>query len=785
MSTKTEKLGLIKPELTDPADITKYNENWDILEREVTYAKEHAVETSDLTYTELDDGVDMGQPTVDPIVRKAIDDAHDEFRHEFDDLEAEFKAQFTDLGHSYELLWENPNPSSNYASENIALGTEVIKQYDQFCITYKWSTTNAYDQYYAILNNRLAPSGEYLTGVGGGYVGSMVDFIGYNGAPMPIRRLLMVAMDQSYIMINKCTSVLAEDTTDYSKYLIPGKIYGIKLNGFLNEDVTALKEKVKSKADGIIVEKSGTTITATDSSDEEFANIKTFGKSEQETTTGKNLLKNTSTDKESGGITLTVDANDGTITLNGTATAEVKYTFTSTIPMVSPRYSNLIQLSGSYSGTIRHTEYDSSYNGSVSNPINTPCKMNEDFDYTIFRITISSGTVCSNLKVGYIVATEGYDTYEPYTGGIASPNPEYPQPIVSAGQNLADGVVSDLGIQKKITGKNLAKSIESDESTASYIAVLFAEVDFKPDTEYTISYNGTSGNKMYPNENLFSGGTAFVTVTGRNSFTVRTKSLINKTTATQYREGQGWIILKNSGEQTSANVFKDVQIEEGSVATPYEPYTEQTLTIDKVLRGIPVTDSSLATYTDENGQMWCADYIDVERKVLVQRVTEFTVSSVKGFDSSGKLFDCGTIPTLYNCDTTFKSLLCDKYRAYKLSDARTHDYGITQYTMGIYLANKDWNFDLNTANADLSANPITVYSILAIPIETPMTDAEYRAYKTLHSNKPTTIISNDADAYMEVKYVADTTNHIKQNYVPISEFNDVLERISALERLHV
>ncbi len=33
MSTTTEKLGLIKPELSDPANITAMNENWDKLDQ--------------------------------------------------------------------------------------------------------------------------------------------------------------------------------------------------------------------------------------------------------------------------------------------------------------------------------------------------------------------------------------------------------------------------------------------------------------------------------------------------------------------------------------------------------------------------------------------------------------------------------------------------------------------------------------------------------------------------------------------------------------------------------
>lgn len=34
MSTRTPNLGLVKPELNDPADITAMNENWDKIEEE-------------------------------------------------------------------------------------------------------------------------------------------------------------------------------------------------------------------------------------------------------------------------------------------------------------------------------------------------------------------------------------------------------------------------------------------------------------------------------------------------------------------------------------------------------------------------------------------------------------------------------------------------------------------------------------------------------------------------------------------------------------------------------
>ena len=45
------------------------------------------------------------------------------------------------------------------------------------------------------------------------------------------------------------------------------------------------------------------------------------------------------------------------------------------------------------------------------------------------------------------------------------------------------------------------------------------------------------------------------------------------------------------------------------------------------------------------------------------------------------------------------------------------------------------------------------------PIETPLAE-ELPVYKTLQTYKPTTIITNDENAYMKVDYVADTKNYI-------------------------
>ena len=66
------------------------------------------------------------------------------------------------------------------------------------------------------------------------------------------------------------------------------------------------------------------------------------------------------------------------------------------------------------------------------------------------------------------------------------------------------------------------------------------------------------------------------------------------------------------------------QLEVGSSMTNWEKpiMSHLEITLDNPLRVIPVTDPSLATYTDASGQMWCADEVDFAKGVIVRRITE-------------------------------------------------------------------------------------------------------------------------------------------------------------------
>ena len=103
-----------------------------------------------------------------------------------------------------------------------------------------------------------------------------------------------------------------------------------------------------------------------------------------------------------------------------------------------------------------------------------------------------------------------------------------------------------------------------------------------------------------------------------------------------YNAEKKWIknIIPSSGNKYSINTFNvtgteyirvsapvgiydTIQIEYGSEATPYEPYTEQSVQLPYTLNAIPVTSGGNVTI---DGQQYIADYVDVERRKVVRIV---------------------------------------------------------------------------------------------------------------------------------------------------------------------
>ena len=206
------------------------------------------------------------------------------------------------------------------------------------------------------------------------------------------------------------------------------------------------------------------------------------------------------------------------------------------------------------------------------------------------------------------------------------------------------------------------------------------------------------------------------------------------------------------------------QVEAGGTVTGYEADNGQTLTISTPngLPGIPVTSGG--NYTDSNGQQWVCDEIDLARGVYVQRLTTEVSdgSTDEGWDYNASMVVFRRKFTNMK-SAYYQSSLCDKYlHGTTTSGLVSGQYwGRNSYFGDRVIAFKNSNFtDKASWVAHLAENPITVLYELETPIETPLSEEELAAYRSLHTYKDNTTVSNNAIAWMELEYAMDAKKYI-------------------------
>lgn len=361
-----------------------------------------------------------------------------------------------------------------------------------------------------------------------------------------------------------------------------------------------------------------------------------------------------------------------------------------------------------------------------------------------------------------------------------TPTPEAPIPIVSAGE--------DGSIEVKVTGKNLLTG------RLYYIDYSMGAGFIKNENEVSLPYapkSETSGigyvipcapEKHYafsvtnPNENAVVAISEYKTLEDAKNkenaigFVVPSSASPYKSVYTS--KGNGvlvcWIAGKWTDGKTTIHECTEselLQLEIGSEATTYEPpRIPQSLTLatPNGLPGVPVSKDG--NYTDSNGQQWVCDEIDLARGKYVQRVL------LLKFDSNSP-FDLQSINTnnianfAYGLSKKSRSGsegICNRLKqSAKLIANETNE--------GVHISESVIFIRLKTTRAStveelkqfLANNPTDVLYQIATPIERDLTPEELAAYSSLHANCPTTVITNDAGAHMEVSYVADTGTYIR------------------------
>ena len=183
----------------------------------------------------------------------------------------------------------------------------------------------------------------------------------------------------------------------------------------------------------------------------------------------------------------------------------------------------------------------------------------------------------------------------------------------------------------------------------------------------------------------------------------------------------------------------------------------QTLTLQtpNALPGIPVTSGG--NYTDENGQQWVCDEVDLARGVYLQRITKIKLTSSMNWTKVGNKVDRYFA---YFDGTSATNVLCTHFSTSVGPEVVGGAMTNLNYLIGFAYAEKDTT-TVSDFKAFLDANEVYVWTSLATPVKTALSAAEIAAYKALTTYAPTTVISVSDGACATVTYQRDANIVIK------------------------
>ena len=339
----------------------------------------------------------------------------------------------------------------------------------------------------------------------------------------------------------------------------------------------------------------GSQIVARDSAEWPLQALTVYGRTEQVTTSGAQLLAYPYVTSNSTYSGLTATAENGHIKISGTTTAGTNFYFMHNVPVgnyglkVSKGFTGANLLVHDYTGGV-----DLSFIGSGSSTRQITFSVTDEHSVSIY-FNFSSAGLTADIDVDILLTTADLvDTapFEPYTGGKPAPSPDYPQPIVSAGCRLSTGKnlfnassrevrapggnsqntetrsFNGSGIYVGLSGNNYyypsnVTSYEVDDNSVTLCTVQSAygiAFDFKtvPGQTYTI------GNEL--SEKV---GLSFYTEQG--AFIEYSEN--NKSCTATAPDNAYWMIVLFRPTQGTSYTYTNIQLEKGTSATAYEPYT--------------------------------------------------------------------------------------------------------------------------------------------------------------------------------------------------------------------
>lgn len=548
--------------------------------------------------------------------------------------------------------------------------------------------------------------------------------------------------------------------------------------GAVGEITNSLKEDISTKITKFYASSQGETHLA-DSDNGKIMDMMVYGKSEQKQYSGKNLLNATLQTTTQNGVTCT-NNGDGTYTLNGTATDiavfAVYYNFADVYGSASS-----LKMVGCPSGGSAQKYFLRSYrkggNPEILDEYGSGISIGsfKEAESNI-AILVKSGVTVNNLIFKPMLTTDTTATYadfEPYTGGIPSPNPDYPQEIKSV-----------VNPTVKVCGKNLFKATLGNVTANGITCTANSDGTYILNGTCTVStalsiigiFNHILNEPLYLT-GVPSGCGSYLALGRRDGDNI----LVTDGKNTKIDAGihtdhiEFWI---TKGTTLNNVIFKPMLTTDPTVTyDDFEPYHEQTVVLPYTLNAIPVSSGGNVTI---DGQQYIADYVDVERGKLVRMVGEFDTKDLTVFGRS----ETDGVYRGYFSDSMLRKFVAGNSFRTKLFDGESTPNAIRQYSVYMDKNNKgQWmNFICDSTyreTADLKSfiqNTGTVYGIFETSEEIDLTPEEIAAFKSLATYYPTTNISINSeqlDGYTVFNYPISMQNgwdYVKQQIGDTREY---------------
>lgn len=472
------------------------------------------------------------------------------------------------------------------------------------------------------------------------------------------------------------------------------------------------------------------------------------GDTTQTTYSGKNLLNITKGTFTQNGITFTQNP-DGSVTMNGTSTGNAYYEMNNTAASQTTitsgvRYTlsigNVTLPSGKVIVQLRKVNPNTIYCAVSDKSVSfTAPETTTTFTYIgVYGsgVTLNNVTIYPMLEVG-----SSMTSFEPYVGGTASPNPDYPQAVQTVtGRQVV--TITDGGSESQEyeinLGKNLLDEATMESGSFNYLnGGLFANATFirsqqvhcEPNTTYAFSSNSVLGEFAV----VYYASDKTTVVPGEGYLAnYRSTTFTTPATARYMRVKVG-----GSANPRTLDGDWDLQIEKGSTATTYAPYFT------------PIELCKIGTYQDyiyKSGEDW---YVHKEIK-------KFDLSTIN-YDGAGggNFYNIGfgtaqgynpSIPQLSNCFTYDSTTWAGKGK-----------FGIAVGTGNLWMTITDSTVEPGDAANWLKSRGAIMYGALRnavtykITYEPLVTQLEDLLSATTYSGNTYITVSGDLASPLEIK----------------------------------